>query len=87
MEAHIEPVEGEPTRWWIRSLTQANTVHMVDLDDDGAPACSCQDFMCRGRVCKHIRAVKQFVSGHRPEPIKPFGKSAGFSTGLVSGLA
>tara|TARA_R110000868_G_scaffold96015_1_gene264145 strand:+ start:750 stop:896 length:147 start_codon:yes stop_codon:yes gene_type:complete len=32
---------------------------MVDLDDNGKPGCSCHDFMCREKECKHIRAVKE----------------------------
>lgn len=32
---------------------------MVDTDYDGAPACSCHDFMCRERECKHIRFLRE----------------------------
>lgn len=57
----IKPVNGEPTRFWVKSETQPGMTHLVDLDDDGKPGCSCPDFMCRERECKHIRAVKAFV--------------------------
>ncbi len=34
---------------------------MVDLDYEGAPACSCEDHMVRERRCKHITAVLRFT--------------------------
>lgn len=58
----VRPVEFENSRFWVTSATQADVLHLVDLDYDGAPACSCEDFMCRNRECKHIRAVKDFVT-------------------------
>lgn len=53
----ITPIEHEPTRFWVESKSRIGTVYIVDLDDDGKPGCSCHDFMCRNRACKHIKAV------------------------------
>jgi hypothetical protein len=58
---NITPVEFERSRFWVTSATQAGVVHLVDLDYEGAPACSCEDFMCRNRQCKHIRAVLEQI--------------------------
>ena len=55
----ITPVDHEPTRYWVESETQSGVSHLVDLDDNGKPGCSCHDFMCREKECKHIRAVKE----------------------------
>lgn len=59
--AEIEPVEGEPTRFWVKSASHPGVLHMVDLYDDGLPACSCHDHQCRERICKHIRAVQRHL--------------------------
>ena len=55
----ITPVDHEPTRYWVESETQSGVSHLVDLDDNGNTGCSCHDFMCREKECKHIRAVKE----------------------------
>ena len=55
----ITPVDHEPTRFWVESQSTPGVTHMVDLDDNGKPGCSCHDFMCREKECKHIRAVKE----------------------------
>lgn len=61
----IEPVEGESTRFWVKSASQRDLTHLVDLDYDGGAACSCQDHQCRGRQCKHIHAVKRkLITAH-----------------------
>ena len=57
----VRPVEFERLRFWVDSESCPGVVHLVDLDDDGKPGCSCHDFMCRGHVCKHIRAVLIFL--------------------------
>jgi len=68
----ITPFDHEPTRYWVESVTQPGVVHLVDTDYEGKPACSCHDFMCRDRECKHIRAlrekgiIKEAVSVSRP---------------------
>lgn len=54
----IDPIPGEPTRWWVQSATRKEVAHIVDSDYDGAWACSCEDCMVRGKECKHIAAVK-----------------------------
>jgi hypothetical protein len=59
--AEIEPVEGEPTRFWVKSTSRTGVLHMVDMDDDGKPACSCHDHQCRERICKHIRSVQRHI--------------------------
>lgn len=69
----IAPVHFEPTRFWVESETRRGDWHMVDLDDDGKPGCSCHDFMCRDRTCKHIEAV-----------IESFGASAKTSPRLAA---
>jgi hypothetical protein len=53
----ITPFDHEPTRFWVSSDSDPGVLHLVDTDYDGKPGCSCHDFMCRERECKHIRAV------------------------------
>lgn len=69
----ITPVNHEPTRYWVESSTQPGTVHLVDTDYDGKPACSCHDFMCRERECKHIRAVR-IQTNQKNETLPPMEK-------------
>ena len=57
----VRPVEHERLRYWVDSASQPGAVHLVDLDDDGKPGCSCHDFQCRGRQCKHIKAAVEFL--------------------------
>jgi len=62
----IIPMAFERTRFWVASETNpAGPPHLVDTDYDGAYGCSCHDHQCRERECKHIRAVKRFLSVHR----------------------
>lgn len=62
----IAPVKFERDRYWVESATRRGVWHLVDLDDDGKPGCSCHDFMCRDRTCKHITAVQAWVAARRP---------------------
>lgn len=50
----VSPVDGEPTRYWVSSSTRPGVLHLVDLDYEGKPACSCHDHQVRGRICKHL---------------------------------
>lgn len=65
----VQPVEFERLRFWVESETHPGVVHLVDLDDDGQPGCSCHDFMCRGHLCKHIRAAAAFLRTCPPAPV------------------
>lgn len=65
----ITPFDHEPTRFWVESQTQPGVRHLVDTDYDGKPACSCHDFMCRERECKHIRAVREITTTNTNENI------------------
>lgn len=58
----ITPVEHEATRYWVSSATRRGVQHLVDSDYEGGWACSCHDFMCRERECKHIRVVKNSLA-------------------------
>lgn len=56
----VTSIEGEPTRFWVSSQTDPDgPPHLVDTDYEGKPACSCFDFMCRERECKHIRFMRE----------------------------
>lgn len=64
----ITPMPGEPTRFWVPSITRPeHPPHLVDLayldPDTGktGAACSCEHFMVRGIQCKHILAVLNYV--------------------------
>lgn len=59
-------VEHEPTRFWVESATQPGVEHLVDMDYENRAACSCHDFQCRARECKHIRAVR---AGYFADPL------------------
>ena len=55
----VEPIPGEPARWFVTSDSRPEMIHIVDMDYHGAPACGCEQYMVRGQPCKHIAAVKQ----------------------------
>lgn len=71
---HIEPVAGEPGRYYVQSSTRLNMRHLVDMwAYDGNGACGCEDFERRFRPhleggavpsihleCKHLRAVRHY---------------------------
>jgi len=64
----ITPVEHEPDRFWVSSETDPDgPPHLVDKAWENGWGCSCQDFMCRERECKHIRAAKTWLNTH-PHP-------------------
>lgn len=45
--------------WLIRSMTDGEPEHTVTAD---FTACSCQDCRYRGRLCKHILALKEVLT-------------------------
>lgn len=47
------------TGWLIRSLHDAEPEHTVSAD---FTACSCKDFKCRNRECKHLHALKEILA-------------------------
>lgn len=61
----VEPLEHEPTRWLVESRSRAGLVHLVDSDYEGGWACSCEQWMVRGRECPHIRAVQMKVGNQK----------------------
>jgi hypothetical protein len=66
----IEPILNEPTRWIVNSSTRWHMAFIVDSDYEDGWACGCEDFMSRGRECKHIRAVKQTICHRSAENIE-----------------
>lgn len=62
MPKEITAIEGEPTRWLVRSSTRADYEFIVDsdyTDESGRRgwACGCERFMVTGRQCHHIDDV------------------------------
>jgi hypothetical protein len=57
-----EPIEGEPTRWVVRSATRKDFAFIVDSDWQGGWGCGCEQYQVRGLECRHIRAVKEFLT-------------------------
>lgn len=71
---NVEQIPGEQ-RFLVDSETREEVKHLVDLSyqegrEKPHPACSCEDHMTRGRVCKHIVAVQQFTKQHPQLGIK-----------------
>ena len=68
----IEPLDP-PYRWLVKSLTNPNNVHLVDLEEyDGYGECSCEYFSFNIRPklnkniqpkkqCRHLRRVKKHL--------------------------
>jgi hypothetical protein len=59
--SQVTPVEHEPGRYWVPSSRPDHEPHLVDMDDNGRPGCSCEDAMARNRECRHIREVRAFL--------------------------
>ena len=58
---NIEPIPGELTRFFVQSSSRPAIQHIVDMDYEGKPCCSCEDHQVRGKACKHILAVRQWA--------------------------
>lgn len=70
----VEPVEGEPGRFWVQSRSRLNLRHLVDMwEYRGNGACGCEDFERKYRphleegalpspllACRHLHAVRAF---------------------------
>lgn len=52
---------------WLVKGSEA-TPYQVRLEEHAGCSCSCRDFVKRGRVCKHIMAVKLVALAHQPAP-------------------
>ena len=61
----IQPIHGEPTRWFVPSRTRKNYAFIVDSDYHGKWACGCEQFLVRGRECGHIRMVKNLTQSRK----------------------
>lgn len=64
---HLMVVKGETyayrrvdAGWVVRSLHDGEPEHTVLADFS---ACSCQDCRFRGKICKHMTALKEVLSG------------------------
>ena len=62
----VTPVAGEPGRYWVPSESEPHAPpHLVDLNFDGHPYCSCAIIHNRTDAdaeCKHIRAVMELCA-------------------------
>lgn len=49
----------------VQSCSRADVEHVVDFEPNeygAAPACSCEDSRMRLRECRHVRAVREFLT-------------------------
>ena len=60
----VQPVPGEPLRYYVRSASRGGVVHLVDLlENEGYGWCSCEDHTYRGNVeCRHIRLAQRYLA-------------------------
>lgn len=56
-----------PLRWLCPSASRPAEVHLVDLSE-AEPECSCEDHICRKRICKHIAAVIEAIANQTTTP-------------------
>lgn len=77
----VKPIEviaisGEPTRFWARSRSRPEMLHVIDLqyqesqEDKPHPKCSCEESFAKGNVCAHIGAVIQYLLDDKAQRIK-----------------
>lgn len=71
----VRPIPGEPLRFQVRSRSEPDTYHMVDLGEfDGCGRCDCirWDTVCwplirdtknlpPGKRCRHIKAARELA--------------------------
>ena len=62
----IEPVPFEPGRFYVKSDSRKNVLHLVDLAwqeeswQKPKPFCGCEESLAKGHICKHILATVNF---------------------------
>lgn len=67
----VRPVPGEAERFFVSSDTRPEVDHIVDTawvecpGDMPRPMCSCEESMAKGRFCKHLMAVGQYLQGNK----------------------
>lgn len=63
----VRPVPGEPERFYVTSATRPEVEHIVDVNwvecpgDQARPFCGCEESMAKGNVCRHIKAVADYL--------------------------
>lgn len=73
----VEPVMGEPLRFWVESESSPGTRHLVDLLEG---ACGCASYVCNRRAyaathgrqwrCKHIIAARESALNNYIETVR-----------------
>lgn len=65
---HPVRFHGEKSRWMVPSNTQPNTPNLVEMDSEGGPNCSCEDWRFRhikrgpNYQCRHIKMVVKEIA-------------------------
>ena len=54
----IQPITGEPTRYYVQSRSRKDIIHVVDVEEQG---CSCESFDFR-KSCSHLREVNKLLN-------------------------
>ena len=61
---HVEPIPGEPMRFFVRSRSR-KTPWLVDIDEyDGTGQCRCEDFTCNQEPFLNGKKASE---GHSPD--------------------
>ena len=92
-ELRVEPIPGEPLRFRVQSVSDPETMHMVDLGlNDGGGFCDCMDFCARRdgflkatrlpyqdrTACSHVKAAFRVFGMSR---IRVTMKAIGYGNG------
>ena len=55
---NIEPIQGEPSRYYVQSRSHKDIIHIVDIEDQ---ECSCEGWQFR-KSCSHVKTVNEVIN-------------------------
>lgn len=63
----VQPYAGESNRYLVQSDSRPEMLHVVDMEwvecpgDQPRPLCGCEQSFAKGLLCKHIKAVADYL--------------------------
>lgn len=71
---NVRPYPGESNRYLVQSDSRPDLEHVVDMEwqecpgDQVRPLCGCEESFIKGKQCKHIKRVQEWLGESTTRP-------------------